>query len=67
MDRLTEKYCDECAGKLSLVDKSPQDVAFFKATLFREGTTPSYEQPMIDEDGICFKCGRKGYVMYYTR
>ena len=60
----TAKYCDECERKLSPADKSPKDKAFFKASLFQEGSHPVYTR-LQTEEGVCEKCGKMGVVIFY--
>jgi hypothetical protein len=59
----TAKYCDECSRKLSPADTSPQDRAFFDASLFTEGPIPRGSGPLTEE-GLCDKCGKSGVVIY---
>ena len=60
----TVKYCDECSSKLSPADQSPQDKAFFKASLSTEGIHAVYTR-LQTEEGVCGKCGKKDVVTYY--
>ena len=63
----TEKYCDECARKLSPDDGSPQDQAFLHAVSLKEGMPTSYNTPCRDAEGTCHKCGKNGPVLSYPK
>ena len=61
----TEKYCVECRRKLSRKDRSPEATAFLNACRFIEGNTVCHRELIIEEDAVCFACGKRDFVMYY--
>ena len=61
----TEKYCPECRRKLSRKDQSPEATACIHACRFTEGNTARSSELIIEEDGVCFVCGKRDQVMYY--
>ena len=61
----TEKYCVECSLRLSGKDQSPEATAFLNACRSIEGNTARYTGVIIEEDTVCFACGKRDYVMYY--
>jgi hypothetical protein len=61
----TEKYCVECRRKLSRKDQSPEATAFLNACRSIEGNTASHREMVLDEDEICFACGKRDHVTYY--
>ena len=61
----TKKYCVKCSIRLSGKDRSPEATAFLNACRSTEGNTARYKEVIIEEDGVCFACGKRDYVMYY--
>jgi hypothetical protein len=61
----TEKYCVKCIVRLSGKDQSPEATAFLNACRPMEGNTVRHREVIIEEDGVCFACGKPDYVMYY--
>ena len=61
----TDKYCVACRRKLSRKDRSPEATAFLNACRSTEGNTARYKEVIIEEDGVCFACGKRDYVTYY--
>ena len=61
----TEKYCVTCSVRLSRKDRSPEATAFLNACRSMEGNTVRHREVIIEEDGVCFACGKRDYVMYY--
>ena len=63
--RHTVKYCVQCRSKLSVKDRYPEANAFLNACRSVEGNTVRLREVIIEEDGVCFGCGKKGDVMFY--
>ena len=63
--RYTVKYCVKCSVRLSGKDRSPEATAFLKACRSSEGNTARYKEVIVEEDGVCFACGKRDHVMYY--
>ena len=63
--RYTVKYCVQCRPKLSRKDPSPEATAYLNACRSIEGNTVRYKEVIIEEDGVCFSCGRRDQVLYY--
>jgi len=61
----TEKYCVKCRSKLSQQGQLPEATAFLNACRSIEGNTARNKIVIIEEDGVCFACGKTDYVMYY--
>ncbi len=61
----TEKYCVKCRGTLSRKDQSTEATAFITACRSTEGNTVRARELIIEEDGVCFVCGKRDQVMYY--
>ena len=61
----TEKYCVACRQKFSRKDQTPEATAFLNASRSTEGNTARYKEVIIEEDGLCFACGKRDYVTYY--
>ena len=61
----TEKYCVECRRKFSRTGQSPEATAFINACRSTEGNTARIREVIIEEDGVCFACGKRVHVMYY--
>lgn len=62
----TEKYCVRCSIRLSGTDQSPEARAFLNACRSSvEGNTARYKEVIIEEDAVCFACGKRDYVTYY--
>lgn len=61
----TEKYCVKCSVRLSGKDQSPEATAFLNACRSMEGNTVRTSSVIIEEDGVCFACGKRDQVMYY--
>jgi hypothetical protein len=63
--RHTVKYCVQCRRTLSRNDQSPETTAFLNAYRSIEGNTARIREVIIEEDGVCFGCGKKDDVMFY--
>jgi hypothetical protein len=63
--RYSVKYCVKCRGKLSRKDQSHEATAFINACRSIEGNTARLREVIIEEDGVCFGCGKKAEVMFY--
>jgi hypothetical protein len=63
--RYTVKYCVQCRRKLSRKDQSPEAIALLHAYRSIEGNTARVKEVIIEEDGVCFGCGKKDDVMFY--
>ena len=63
--RYTVKYCVQCRRKLSRKDQSPERTAFLNAYQSIEGNTARLREVIIEEDGVCFGCGKTADVMFY--
>ncbi|HKO31521.1 MAG TPA: hypothetical protein VJU54_10295 [Nitrospiraceae bacterium] len=63
--RYTVKYCVQCRRKLLRKDRSPEATAFLNAYRSIEGNTVRLREVIIEEDGVCFGCGKKDDVMFY--
>ena len=61
----TEKYCVDCRRKFSRKDQSPEATAFINACRSTEGNAVRSREVIIEEDGVCFACGKRDHVMYY--
>ena len=61
----TEKYCVACRQKFLRKDQSPEARAFINACRSTEGNTARHKVMIIEEDGVCFACGKRAHVMYY--
>jgi hypothetical protein len=61
----TEKYCAECRRTLSRKDRLPEATAFINACRPTEGNTARSRELIIEEDGVCFVCGKRDRVMFY--
>lgn len=61
----TEKYCVECRRTFSRKDRSPEVTAFMNACRSTEGNTVRFREVIVEEDGVCFACGKRDHVMYY--
>lgn len=58
----TEKYCVARRWKLLRKDRSPEATAFPNACRSTDGNTARYKEVIIEEDGVCFACGKRDYV-----
>jgi hypothetical protein len=65
--RYSVKYCVQCRRKLSRKEQSPEATAFLNAyrSVAIEGNTARFREVIIEEDGVCFGCGKKDDVMFY--
>jgi len=63
--RYTVKYCGQCIRKFSRKYQTPEATAFLNACRSIEGNTARIRDVKIEEDGICFGCGKKDEVMFY--
>jgi hypothetical protein len=63
--RYTVKYCVQCRHKLSRKDLSPEATAYLNTCRSIEGNTVRHREMIIEEDGVCFGCGKRDYVRYY--
>jgi hypothetical protein len=61
----TKKYCVTCGRKLSRQDQTPEVTAFLNACRSIEGNTARYKELILEEDGVCFACGKRDDVTYY--
>lgn len=61
----TEKYCVKCRRTLSGKNQSPEATAFLNACRSMEGNTARYKAVILEEDGVCFACGKSDDVTYY--
>jgi hypothetical protein len=60
----TETYCIRCYANLA-ADPTAEAKSFIESSQFVEEFTSEYNEPLIEENGFCFRCGRKGVVVYY--
>jgi hypothetical protein len=60
----TEKYCIRCYANLA-EDQTAEALLFIESSQFVEEFTSEYNEPLIDENSVCFRCGRKGVAVYY--
>ena len=63
--KYTVKYCVQCRRSLSRKDRSPESTAFLNACRSIEGNTVRLRELIIEEDGVCFGCGKNDDVMFY--
>jgi hypothetical protein len=64
--RYTVKYCVQCRRKLSRQSQTPEATAFLQACRAIEGNTARVRDVIIEEEGVCFGCGKTDDVMCYA-